>query len=87
MGDGAPQRRRRGGSPKSGKSHSIRLTPQAVEALERHRKMQDEERSRAGSLCQENRLVFPSTVRKPMNPSNLYRREFQPLLSKATLGR
>ncbi len=31
-------------------------------------------------------LVFPNTVGRPMNPSNLYRRDFQPLLERAGLG-
>jgi integrase len=34
----------------------------------------------------DNDLVFPNTLGRPINPSNVYRRDFQPLLEKAGLG-
>jgi integrase len=71
--------------PKNGKGRSIRLTPQAVKALERHRKAQDDERSKLGNVWKENGLVFPSTVGTPMNPDNLVYRSFKPLLRRAGL--
>jgi len=71
--------------PENVKGRSIRLAPQAVEALERHKKTQTEERSRANGLWQEKGLIFPSTVGTPMNPDNLVYRSFKPLLRRAGL--
>ena len=71
--------------PKNGKGRTIRLTEQAVEALEAHRKAQDDERSKLGNVWKENGLVFPSTVGTPMNPDNLVYRSFKPLLRRAGL--
>ncbi len=65
---------------------TVGLTPVALTALKAHRSRQLEERLKVGERWEDNGLVFPNTVGKPMNPSNLYRREFQPLLSKASLG-
>jgi integrase len=64
---------------------TLRLTPFSLAALKAHRARQNEERLRVGERWEDNDLVFPNTVGKPMNPSNLYRREFRPLLSKASL--
>ena len=36
--------------PKNGKGRTIRLTQQAVEALQRHKKAQDDERSKLGDM-------------------------------------
>jgi integrase len=44
---------------------------------------QNAERLQAGSRWQDDGLVFPSAIGKPMNAGNLYRREFQPLLKRA----
>jgi integrase len=46
---------------------------------------QSEERTKAGKRWSDNGLVFPNTVGKPMNPSNLHNRDFRPLLKKAGL--
>ena len=62
---------------------TLKLTPRALDALKAHRARQNEDRLRAGSRWQDNNLVFPNTVGKPMNAGNLYRREFQPLLERA----
>jgi integrase len=51
----------------------IPLAPMAVEALQRHRVAQLEQHLRAGALWREHRLVFPSGVGTPLNPSNLWR--------------
>jgi integrase len=63
----------------------VRLTPGAVEALERHKTNQDREKACLGSLWQEQGLVFPSTRGTPFNPSNLLNRSFKPLLRRAGL--
>jgi integrase len=65
---------------------TLGLTPVSLAALKAHRSRQLEERLKVGERWEDNGLVFPNTVGKPMNPSNLYRREFQRLLSKASLG-
>jgi integrase len=66
--------------PKSGKGRrSVQLTTGAVEALERHKMKQDQEKACLGSLWQEQGLVFPSSIGTPFNPSNL------PLLRRAGL--
>jgi integrase len=63
----------------------IRLTSEAVQALNRHAVAQNEERSRQGSSWQEHGLVFPSQVGTPMNPDNFVKRSYRPLLEQAGL--
>ena len=46
----------------------MRLTPGAVEALERHKIDQDRKKTSMGSLWQEQGLVFPSSIGTPFNP-------------------
>src|SRR5215211_4362995 len=72
-------------APKNGKARSIMLTAGAVEALKRHRKRQLEERLRLAGLWEDHDLVFPNSIGKPMNASNLNARSFKPLLEKAGL--
>ena len=74
-------------APKNGKGRSIRLTKQAVEALRSHRKRQNEERLRLGTLWEDNGLVFPAQTGTPMNAKNLTVRSFKPLLERAGLPR
>jgi integrase len=64
---------------------SVPLNNSAVAALSAHRLRQNEERLRLGELWADNDLVFPNRLGKPMNPSNLYNREFRVLLEKAGL--
>ncbi len=74
------------GTPKTAKSRrTIGLTSRAVEALRRHRALQDEERSRTGPLWHDTGLVFRSTTSTPVNRHNLMNRSFKPLLEKAGL--
>ena len=76
------------GEPKTKKSRRIvRLTPRAVEALRRHRAKQAEEKLKAGNLYQNQGLVFTTGCGTPINPSNLLRRSFAPLLKSAGLPR
>jgi integrase len=73
--------------PKRSKSRrTVKLTPQAAEALKGHRARQNEERLRLGSLWVERGPVFPNRSGKPMNADNLYHRGFKPLLEKAGLS-
>lgn len=72
--------------PKRDKSRrTVRLTAQAVEALRSHKAAQNEERLRLGSLWEDQGLVFPNTVGRPMDHNNLYHRGFKTLLKKADL--
>ena len=65
---------------------TLRLTPVALAALRAHRVRQNAERLKVGERWCDDDLVFPNSVGRPINPSNLYRRGFRPLLSKACLG-
>ena len=72
--------------PKSAKGRRrIGLTSKAVEALKRHRAVQNEERLRRGSLWQDHGLVFPSQAGTPMNADNFVKRSFKPLLKRTGL--
>jgi integrase len=74
------------GYPKSAKGRRrLRLTPEAVDALKRHRIAQNEERLRQGSSWRDHGLVFCSTVGTPLNPDNFVRRSYKPLLESAGL--
>src|SRR5215212_8040722 len=76
------------GEPKTKKSRrTVRITPQAVEALNCHREKQSEEMLTSGSLYQEQGLVFAGTGGSLINPSNLRQRSFKPLLEHAGLPR
>jgi integrase len=71
--------------PKNGKSRSVKLSRKATEALRTHRARQNEERLAAGSLWQDNGLVFPTTTGTTMRCTNLLGRHFKPLLKRAGL--
>lgn len=71
--------------PKSGKGRTIRLPLRTVETLKAHRARQAEEKLKAGSLYQDGGLVFATEVGTPLEPSNIDRRSFKPLLAKAGL--
>jgi len=74
------------GTPKTAKSRrTVGLTGKAVEALERHRVAQEEERSRLGPLWHNTGLVFRSTTSTPLNRHNVMNRSFKPLLEKSGL--
>ncbi len=63
----------------------VPLNKSAVAALQAHRLRQNEERLRLGELWKNHDLIFPNRVGKPINPSNLYHREFKSLLKRAGL--
>jgi integrase len=72
-------------TPKNDKGRSVRLTPQAMQALRDHRKRQIEERLKHAGHWQDTGLVFTSTVGTPLNRHNVFRRSFKPLLRHAGL--
>jgi integrase len=63
----------------------ITLTRGAVEALQRHRARQAEERLLSGAGRHDLGLVFTSTAGGPLHKSNLHFRSFKPLLQAAGL--
>jgi integrase len=63
---------------------SVRLSQTAVSAFTAHRKLQLEERLRAGSEWQENGLIFASQVGTPLSRHNLTR-SWKRLLKRAGL--
>ena len=72
--------------PKTAKSRRrIRLTPEAVEALKKHRIPQHQKRLQQGSVWRDHGLVFCSSVGTPMNPDNFIKRQHKPLLRRAEL--
>jgi integrase len=74
------------GEPKSKRSRrTVRLTEVAVEALEGHLARQMEQIERLGDLYEDQRLVFATQRGTLVNPTNLRRRSFAPLLEKAKL--
>jgi integrase len=74
------------GEPKTrGSRRSIHLTGAAVEAFRGHLERQLEDIERLGDLYHDNGLVFTSQVGTLINPSNLRRRSFAPLLQRAGL--
>jgi integrase len=72
-------------TPKNGKGRSIKLTRHAVEALKAHRATQNAERLKAGSLWQDNGLVFCTHGGRPLDSHNVARTSFKPLLERAGL--
>ena len=71
--------------PKRNKSRrTVKLTSQAVEAVKRHRKRQNEEQLKA-TRWEDQGLVFPNRVGKPMDHNNLYHRDYKGLLKRAGL--
>jgi integrase len=63
----------------------ISLTPRAVNALKAHRKCEFEEGIRRSGLYEDHDLIFAPSVGTPINPENLVKRSFKPLLKKAGL--
>jgi integrase len=72
-------------TPKNGKGRSITLTRQAVEALRSHRKRQNEERLRAGTLWEDNGLIFASETGAHLRHDTVDRHSFKPLLKRTGL--
>jgi integrase len=76
------------GEPKTkGSRRPVHLTGAAVEALKAHLERQLEDIERLGDLYRDHGLVFTSEVGTLINPWNLRRRSFAPLLQRAGLPR
>ena len=74
------------GDPKTKRSRrTIRLTPQAVEALRVHLEKQLQEMEALGDRYSDQGLVFTTEAGTPINPSNLRQRSLAPLLKRAGL--
>jgi integrase len=74
------------GEPKTKKSRrTVHLTGPASRALEEHLERQLKVMERLGDLYRDQGLVFTTEVGTPINPSNLRKRSFAPLLQKASL--
>jgi integrase len=73
-------------APKTkGSRRRVSLTGAAAEALKDHLERQLEEIDRAGSLWQENGLVFASETGAPLDRHNVTLHRFKPLLKRAGL--
>lgn len=64
---------------------SVRLNRTAAAALRAHRTRQNEERIAAPEWWDSD-LVFPNRVGKPMDPNNLYHREYKSVLKRVGLA-
>lgn len=74
--------------PKTARSRRrVALTVTAVEALKRHRLQQLQERIALGEVWDDHDLVFPNSIGRPMEATNLLRNSFFPLLRRAGLPR
>jgi integrase len=73
-------------APKTkGSRRRVSLTKGAVDALRAHLARQLEEIDRAGSLWQENGLVFASETGEPLDRRDITSRQFKPLLKRVKL--
>jgi integrase len=74
------------GEPKTKRSRrTVRLTQAAVQALEGHLARQTVQRNLLGELYEHQGLVFATQKGTLVNPSNLRKRSFEPLLEMAGL--
>lgn len=74
------------GEPKTKKSRrTIQLSNNAMHALKDHRKAQLEERMSRAGLWEDHDLVFVTQTGTLLNPTNLTKRSFKPLLDRAGL--
>ena len=71
----------------AGSRRHVMLSKQPLDALRRHRVAQAAERLRVGAAWEDNGLVFPNQVGRPIAAGNLLRRSFEPLLRRAGLPR
>jgi integrase len=62
---------------------SVHLSPSVVQALRRHRSVQNEERMRLGITWIDSGYVFTTIAGTAVNPNNVGRRDFKPLLLAA----
>jgi len=78
--------KRRFKSPKSKYSkRAIDMGPRLIQVLKEHRVAQDRNRLKAGKDWLDNDLIFCRNDGKPLDPDNLYHRDFKRILKKAKL--
>jgi integrase len=74
------------GEPKSAKGRrTVALTRAGLEALEGHRERQREESTMLVGLWEDNGLVFPNRLGKPMDHDNIYHRDLKRVRESAGL--
>ncbi len=74
------------GGPKTKRSRrTVRLSETGVEALEKHLARQVGEKEHLGGLYKDQGLVFATQRGTLVNPTNLRKRSFAPLLEEACL--
>ena len=73
------------GDLKDSDARRIALPPEAVVALDEHRKRQLEERLRRATQWKDNGLAFCTEIGTPLDQRNVYRRQFKPLLQQTGL--
>jgi integrase len=71
----------------SGSRRQVQLSALGLKALKRHGARQAAERLKLGPDWDDQDLVFPNHVGRPMSQANLLRRDFYPLLESAGLPR
>jgi integrase len=74
------------GEPKTKRSRrTVQLTEAAVQALKEHRARQKQQMERLGDHYEDQGLIFATQKGTLVNPTNLKKRSFEPLLEKAGL--
>ena len=63
----------------------VNLPPRTVAALKVHRKRQLEQRVERAGMYEDHGLIFSSEIGTPLNPENLVKRSFKPLLKRSGL--
>jgi integrase len=63
----------------------VNLTPRTVAILKDHRGRQLEQRAERAGMYADHGLIFSSEIGTPLNPENLVKRSFKPLLKRAGL--
>lgn len=69
-----------------GSRRSVHLSPSVIQALKQHRVKQSEERLRLGKAWTDSGYVFTTVSGTPVNPNNVGRRDFKPLLAAAGIA-
>ena len=71
--------------PKNASRRTVGLSQRTITALSSHRKRQLEEKLQAGSLYEEQGLVFANRTGGPLEAQNVVNRHYKPLLQRAGL--
>jgi integrase len=74
------------GKPKTaGSQRKVMLTPTAITALKNHRVRQLEERLQTGTAWHDSGLVFVNTIGNALDPTNVYKYQYRPMIKRAGL--